>query len=380
MKIVHTADWHLGKKLQNIDLLSDQAEVLQQFINDLRFEKPDVLIIAGDLYDRAVPAKEAVELLNETLQTIVLDLKIPTLAIAGNHDSASRLHFGSSFMEKQGLYLVGKYEHTYEPVIMTDDYGEVHFHLVPFFDPSILKHELEVGEINSFDEAIKIVTEYQTDQFDYQARHVYIGHIFVTPRGEKEENTSDSERILSVGGAEHVSAQHFKKYDYTALGHLHQAHAVGSDYIRYSGSLMKYSQSEEHHEKGYYIINLQAKGQVNIEKRPLHMAKDIRTIKARLADILAMPKSNDYVFIELQDDVPILSPMAKVRAVFPNCMRVTRSTNPLQTPRQSSQESREKMDDLSLFKAFYKEVMQESPREAEVAIFNEVVQAALKSE
>src|SRR5699024_1931520 len=120
MKIIHTADWHLGKKLQNIDLIDDQRIVLQAFIEDLIIEEPDVLIIAGDLYDRAIQSKEAVDLLNETLAMIVLDLKIPTLAIAGNHDSASRLHFGSSFMEKQGLHLVGKYKANYQPVVLYD--------------------------------------------------------------------------------------------------------------------------------------------------------------------------------------------------------------------------------------------------------------------
>src|SRR5690625_1501848 len=159
---------------------------------------------------------------------------------------------------------------------------------------------------------------------DPNARHVYVGHAFVTPYGEEEENTSDSERPLSIGGAEHVSATHFEHFHYTALGHLHRAHYVQHEHIRYAGSPLKYSISEEHHKKGYFVVDMDEHGKTKIEKRLLAPKRDLRTVEAYIDDILKYPMSEDYVLVKLIDETPVLSPMEKVRSVFPNAMHVER--------------------------------------------------------
>ena len=159
MKFFHTADWHLGKLVQGVYMTEDQRHVLQDFIKAIEDEKPDAVIIAGDLYDRAVPPTEAVNLLDEVLETIVLKLKTPVLAIAGNHDSPSRLHFASRMMKANGCHIVGQISKTMEPIVLKDEHGEVHFHLVPYADPSVVRHVFEDEEIRTHNDAMKKITE-----------------------------------------------------------------------------------------------------------------------------------------------------------------------------------------------------------------------------
>src|SRR5690625_1209332 len=223
MKIFHTADWHLGKIVQGVHMTEDQAYILDQFIKIVTEEKPDVIIIAGDLYDRAVPPAEAVHLLDDVLKRIILDLNIPVLAIAGNHDSPSRLDFASQILRDNGLYIVGKVDLAREPVLLHDKFGPVYFHLIPFADPSMVRHIFADESIRTHDLAMKKIIEHiTTNYWDDSARHVFVGHAFVTPYGEEAEKTSDSELTLALGGAEFVNANHFAPFHYTALGHLHR--------------------------------------------------------------------------------------------------------------------------------------------------------------
>ncbi|WP_153721929.1 metallophosphoesterase family protein, partial [Sporosarcina cascadiensis] len=236
MKLFHTADWHLGKLVQGVYMTEDQRYILSALIEEIKIEQPDTVIIAGDLYDRAIPPTEAVNLLNDILQEIVIDLQIPVIAIAGNHDSPSRLHFGSTFMKEQGLHITGELSAELPPVILQDEFGEVHFHLIPYADPSKVRHLFQDDDISSHQQAMEKIIGQVKETMDEDARHVFVGHAFITPHGEKEENTSDAERPLSIGGAEYVSSDLFAPFHYTALGHLHRAHWVGSETIRYSGS------------------------------------------------------------------------------------------------------------------------------------------------
>ncbi len=381
MKFFHTADWHLGKLVQGVYMTEDQQYVLEQFIHDIKEEKPDAVIIAGDLYDRAVPPTEAVQLLNKVLDKIVLDLKTPVIAIAGNHDSPSRLHFGSNIMTEKGFYIVGQLESELQPVILHDEYGEVHFHLVPYCDPSIVRTVLQDNSIKSHDDATNKLVEKITSTLDPQARHVYVGHAFVTPFGEEQENTSESERPLSIGGAEHVNAHHFEAFDYTALGHLHQAHFVHKENIRYAGSPLKYSISEEQHKKGYYIVEMDGEGNTEVTKKLLIPRRDIRTVEAKMEELFTYPINEDYVFVKLIDETLVLSAMEKVRSVFPNAMHVERKYENL-VHMQSATEGkrRDELTDVELFTAFYKEVTGSKTSETTEELFKEVLDELLKLE
>lgn len=379
MKFFHTADWHLGKLVQGIYMTEEQHFVLEQFIDAIKEEQPDAIIIAGDLYDRAVPPTDAVNLLDEVLAKIVLELKTPVLAVAGNHDSPGRLNFGSRLMKMNEIHIAGHVHKNHQATVLNDQFGEVHFHLVPYADPSMVRYEFEDDTIRTHNDAMRAVTENIKATYDSQARHVFVGHAFVTPHGEQEENTSDSERPLSIGGAEHVDASHFEGFHYTALGHLHKAHYVLNDTIRYSGSPLKYSISEEHHKKGFHIVEMDGQGEVSVAKQLFNPRRDMRAVEGTIDEILRHEISEDFVFVTLLDDTPVLFPMEKVRSVYPNAMHVERK-NFSGSLLQSDTGSRRKMDSLSLFHNFYEEVKGEKATAETVDMFKEVLQEFLHEE
>lgn len=379
MKFFHTADWHLGKLVQGVYMTEDQAYVLDQFTEAIEVEKPDAVIIAGDLYDRAVPPTDAVALFDNILKRIVVDLGVPVLAIAGNHDSPGRLEFGSQFMRENGFYIAGQMTKEIEPVKLQDEYGEVHVHLVPFADPSIVKNLYEDESISNHHDAMAKITSVMTEKMDASARHIFVGHAFVTPHGDSEDNTSDSERPIAIGGAEYVAAHLFDPFHYTALGHLHRAHYVRDETIRYAGSPLKYSISEEQHEKGFYIVTMDGEGQTEIEKRVFIPEKDMRTVEGTIDEINAHEPSEDYVFVKLRDKTPVMHPMEKVRAIYPNAMHVERQTffaeSKKETPEMKSQ-----LTDLELFESFYTEMKGEQADDETKALFEKVLHEVMHEE
>lgn len=355
-------------------MTEDQAYVLEQFYEAIEEEQPDAIIIAGDLYDRAVPPTDAVALFDEALKKIVVDLKVPVLAIAGNHDSPGRLQFGSKFMRENGFYIVGQMTKELTPVVLHDEYGEVHFHLVPFADPSIVRNLHGDEEIKNHHDAMEKITATILEQKDENARHVFVGHAFVTPHGESEENTSDSERPIAIGGAEYVSAHLFDDFHYTALGHLHRAHYVRDEKIRYAGSPLKYSISEKQHEKGFYVVTIDGEGKVNVDKRTLIARRDMRTIEATMDEINTHEPNDDYVFVKLLDKTPVMHPMEKVRAIYPNAMHVERKiffSESKQIPTDTK--SRSQLTDIELFEAFYEEMKGEKVDDETRTLFEEVL-------
>ncbi|MCR2804372.1 exonuclease SbcCD subunit D [Paenibacillus soyae] len=379
MKLFHTADWHLGKLVHGVYMTEDQRHVLEQLIQAVRDEKPDAVIIAGDLYDRAVPPTEAVELLDEVLERIVIGLNTPVIAISGNHDSPDRISFGTRMMESRGLYLAGQLRPEAPPVVLRDTYGDVCFHLIPYADPAVVRHLLDDEAIRSHDDAMRAIVQRLEQRMDPKARHVFVGHAFVTPTGEAADNTSESERPLAIGGAEHVSASHFRSFHYTALGHLHQAHYVLNESIRYSGSPLKYSVSEEKHNKGYYVVELGQEGVVSIEKRELKPLRDMRRVEATLEELETHAVNEDYVYVTLVSEHPVLFPMEKVRAVYPNAMHVERISRQRSASAASTENTsggrpneglrRSETDPLELFASFYQEVKEQPLSYEKKALF-----------
>ncbi|MFC5541955.1 MAG: exonuclease SbcCD subunit D [Bacilli bacterium] len=381
MKIFHTADWHLGKLVQGVYMTEDQRYVLNQFLQAIDEEKPDVVVIAGDLYDRALPPVEAVDLLNEMFEEIVLKRKVPVLSIAGNHDSPTRLEFGSSLMKECGLYIVGELDDKLEPIVLQDEYGEVHFHLVPFAEPSTVKNVFQCESIHTYDDAMKTIIGKIEENMDQTKRHVFVGHAFVTPSGEKGENTSDSERPLAIGGSECVNAHYFEPFHYTALGHLHKAHFVLNETIRYPGSPLKYSASEANHQKGFLIVQLDEKGQVSVEKRNFAPRRDLRIIEGSIHEILKHDYCEDYVFVRLTDLTPVVGAMEQIRTVYPNAMHVERKTiQRTENAEENIKVRREQLDDITLFKAFHKEMMGTEPTEEALQLYREVLEELLLDE
>lgn len=380
MKIFHTADWHLGKLVQGVYMTEDQHYILRQFMQAIDEEKPDAIIVAGDLYDRSLPPVEAVNLLNDTLAEIVLEKKIPVLAIAGNHDSAGRLNFGSRLMRESGLHMAGQFTKEHIPVVLSDEYGEVHFHLVPFAEPAAVRTILADDTIQSHQDAMQKIIEHIEETMDVSKRNIFIGHAFVTKYGKEEENTSDSERPLSIGGSECVDAALFEHFNYTALGHLHKAHFVLNETIRYAGSPLKYSLSEHLHEKGFLIVELDAEGQVTVEKRKLMPRRNLRVVEGLMDELLQLPPSDDYVFVRLMDETPVSSPMERIRTVFPNALHIERKAAQSDLSHEIQAIETEKVEDIDLFRAFYGEMIGEQPDSETERLFTDMLQELLDEE
>ncbi|MFD2117103.1 exonuclease SbcCD subunit D [Paenibacillus yanchengensis] len=387
MKFFHTADWHLGKLVQGVHMTEDQRYILWQLAQEIEEERPDVVIIAGDIYDRAVPPVEAIELLNEWLEHVILSLQIPVIAISGNHDSPDRLQFGSKLMQQRGLYLIGQLQQKIVPIIIQDAYGEVHIHPVPFADPAFVRTLYSDDSIVSYDDAMRVMIEQMKPKLHQDARHILVNHSFVTPSGRAEPNTSDAERPLTLGGAEYVNADHFQPFHYVALGHLHQAHYVSQPHIRYAGSPLKYSISEQHHQKGYYIVEMDAAGECQVEKRELTPMRDMRAITVTLEQLQEQPRSDDYMYVTLLSDSPILFPMEKARQVFPNTLHVERrilSAREMDADGQERQDEqrvwRKNVDPVSLFAAFYEEVNEIKLSDSKRQLFADTYHALLQKE
>lgn len=315
MRFIHTSDWHLGKSLKGQSLLDDQAHILNEILKAIDDQKADALIIAGDIYDRSVPPAEAVELLNEVLLKVV-ERKVPILCIAGNHDGAKRLNFGSRLFERSQFYLRTLIRADDEPIIFNDQHGEIYFSLLPYFEPALIRDAFSIEENISFDEAGRIYIDNARSKIPRGTRSIAISHAFITG-GER----SDSE-TQNVGGADNVNAAHFDGYNYVALGHLHKPQAMGSNVIRYSGSPLKYSFDEWQHHKGLLSVEVGAKGEAYIDFLPLTPKHDLLVIEDSIDNILRLPPTNDYVAVRLLDRTNVMSVREKLEPQFPNLLSI----------------------------------------------------------
>lgn len=323
MRFLHTSDWHLGRIFHGTHLTEDQAHLLEQFLDLIRDSKPQAVVIAGDIYDRAVPPTEAVELLNETLSRIIIDYQTPVILIAGNHDSPERLGFGNQLLARQGLHVFGPLTGKPRTIILEDEYGPVHFVPLTYAEPSMVRERLQEPEALDHEHALNIMIHHALNQIPESARKVAIAHAFLSGGA-----VTDSERPLSVGGSGMVSADLFKPFNYTALGHLHHSQKVGNDSIRYPGSLFKYSFSEANQTKGINLVELNAEGEAHIESIALSPRRDVRILRGYFKEILehadTLGNSEDYLQIVLKDTDPILDPIGQLRKVFPNVLAIER--------------------------------------------------------
>ena len=356
MRILHTSDWHIGRQFHNTSLLEDQRVVLDQIVEIAESEVVDVVIIAGDVYDRAVPPASAVSLVDKTLNHLCNILKIPVIMIAGNHDGPERLSFGSRQLSQGNLHITGPLTSKVETVVLNDEHGEVVFYPIPYADPATVRHvfsEDDANTLRTHDQCMaRIIQEIPEHK---KQRSVAISHCFLAGG-----DACESERPLSVGGAEHVSSTHFKSFNYTALGHLHSQQKRTEDTIRYSGSILKYSFSEEHHKKSITLVDMDEKGGCEIKQIELKALHDMRSISGAFDEILANAKSDpnneDYLMVDITDKHAILDPMGKLRAVYPNVLHLERSGLMSSGKQKLAHRDLLKKGELSMFKDFFKQV------------------------
>lgn len=370
MRFLHTSDWHLGRIFHGLHLLEDQRAALDQIITLARDCKVDALLVAGDIYDRAVPPTEAVNLLDETLRRLVVDLKLPVILIAGNHDNPDRLNFGRTLFATRQLYIVGPVAADTPPIVLEDATGPVYFAPLPYCEP-LTATELSGDKKSTHEAALQWQVDRMLRQIPEGARKVALAHVFLTGA----RTTPDSERPLAAGGATTVSIDCFKGFNYTALGHLH-ACQNNSPIVRYSGSLLKYSFAEASQKKAVHIVDLAGDGSVSVETIPLTAPHELAVLKGSFQDLLENPRTehiSDYLQIVLTDPTPVLDAKHRLEQVYPQILQL--GYERLQ-PRETEERETARRKGLStddLFQAFFREVQGRDLTEAEKALFHQVV-------
>lgn len=353
MKFIHTSDWHIGRQFHNTSLLEDQRHVLEQLVSYIDSEAIDALVIAGDIYDRAIPPAAAVELLDDLLHRVCTEMQVPVIIIPGNHDSASRLSFGSRQLSQAGLHILGDLNKVTEPVIISHSDGDVAFYGVPYNDPETVRSLFGI-EASTYDEAhTYLVDKISAIKSEHQV-NILISHCFID--GAEE---SDSERPLSIGGSDRVSYQPCTPFDYVALGHLHSPQYKGEEHIRYSGSLMKYSFSEQHQKKGVTLVEVNAEGLQSTKHLPLSPLRDMRIIEGELNDLIEQggvdPNNDDYLLVRMTDRSAILDPMNKLRDVYPNVLQLEKPGIMITGDKVMDREKL-KLGELEMFRDFFFQV------------------------
>ena len=320
MRFMHLADLHIGKKVNEFSMLEDQRYILEQVFHLAKEQKLDGILIAGDIYDKTIPSVEAVSLF-DTFLTRLSQEGFPVYMISGNHDSAERLSFGASLMRKSNVYVASEYKGCVEKVSVQDAYGVIDIYMLPFIKPAYVRAVFrdEAEEIRTYQDAVAYTMG--KVELDKKRRNVLLAHQFVTGAV-----TCDSEEH-SVGGLDQISTDCFEGFDYVALGHLHGAQTVGSDTVRYAGTLLKYSFSEVNHKKGVTIIELKEKGNVTVETYPLKPRHDMRRLRGSYEELTNRlnyvgTDTEDYVQITLTDEEDIYDAVGKLRAIYPNLMKL----------------------------------------------------------
>lgn len=397
MKIIHTGDWHIGKIVNEFSMIEDQRYILNSLVDLIKKEKPDVLVIAGDIYDRSIPPVEAVELLNNVFSKILIENKVKIIAISGNHDSGERVAFGSEILEKEGLYIAGIIEDEIKRVTLKDEFGEINFYLIPYVDPAVVRRKYENMDIKNHNDAMALHVKQIEKNMDKNARNILVAHGYVTLKREEaiegagedkyklaEIEISDSERPLSIGGTDLIDGRIFKNFDYVALGHLHGRQKIGRDTIRYSGSLLKYSFSEINHKKGVTIVDFKEDKEPIIRQEELIPIRNMRSLKGPIEDLIKAGREDkynkkDYIQAILTDEGELMDPIGKLRGVYPNIMLLKRGDRlNIKESETSAAKGYKSKSELELFKEFYNRIGTGEFLENKEAMIRDIIDQVLK--
>ncbi len=391
MKLFHLSDLHLGKRVNEFSMLEDQKYILKQILQRIDKEQPDVIILAGDIYDKPVPPSEAVELFDEFLFELS-QRGIETFIISGNHDSAERLAFGGRLMEGSGIHLSPVYDAKITPIRLSDKWGAVDVFLLPFVKPAHVRRFCEEDEeIKTYTDAIR--TAIARMDVDPEHRNILVTHQFVTGalRSDSEETA------LNVGGTDNVDAAVFEAFDYVALGHIHRPQNMGGGVrqseagdapdsaeptttlplIRYCGTPLKYSFSEANHEKSITVVDLGEKGSMDIRTIPLKPLRDMVELRGTYDELTAKSfyentsYPSDYVHITLTDEDDIPEAMGRLRVIYPYLMKLDYDNRRTRTSTEiQGASAMEEKTPRQLFAEFY-EMQNNAPLSGEQEAFLE---------
>lgn len=351
MKLIHLSDIHLGKRVNEFSMLEDQAHILKKILAVVDEEKPDGVLIAGDVYDKSVPSTEAVQLFDDFLVRLA-EHKLPVFIISGNHDSPERLSFANRLIDAVGIHLAPVYNGVVEPITLSDEYGPVNVYMLPFIKPAHVRGFFPDTEIAGYSDAVAAAIGRMN--IDKTQRNVLITHQFVTGA-----QRSDSEE-LSVGGTDNIGAEVFCDFDYVALGHIHGPQNMDSGRIRYCGSPLKYSFSEAAQQKSVTVAELKEKGTLEIHTVPLIPRRDMVELKGSYQQLTLREfyenttYQEDYTHITLTDEEDIPDAVAKLRAVYHNLMKLDYdNTRTRHSAAISGAENVETRSPIDLFAEFY---------------------------
>ena len=412
MRFLHTADWHLGRIFYGQYLTDDQAHVLEhQFFTILKEEKIDGILLAGDVFDRAVPPVEAIELWDSIITRLAMDYKVPLFVVSGNHDGAERLEVGRSMLSRSGIHIWGSPHHALQPFEFEGSDGKVAICPMPFSEPRRIGDALGLSSsestpvdidmaddslfsyvdaskqesestfnLHNYDQMYQAWSDYLYKQLPKRMRSIAISHAFVMG-GE----VGGSERTLSVGGSEQVSPHVFKNFHYTALGHLHGPQRMGADHIRYSGSPLKYSFDEHGQKKSFTIIDMDTKGKVDISTIPVEAKRDVVILEGHFEDLLNNKElqtkhKDDYVQARLLDTMPIMDGMAKLRQVYHRCMTIELAGRIATPVADIGDAVFKELNERQLFNQFAEIVWKEPLTEAEQSYIDSVWDRIIKED
>jgi exonuclease SbcD len=363
MKLFHLSDLHIGLKLFNRDLYEDQSYILGQVIEIATREQPDAIMIAGDIYDKAIPSAEAVEIFDLFISRLTQAVpNAEIMLISGNHDSAPRVNVFRNILQRQKIHMIGMPpqlpEEQIEKVVLQDEYGNVNFYLLPFVKPSMIKPIVgsdENGNNLSYNDAIhKLI---QREQIDSNARNVLVSHQFYLPASTEPNSVErmDSE-VRTVGNIDAVKADILERFDYAALGHIHKPMKVGSEFSRYCGTPLACSVSEAGQKKGVIMVSLEEKGKVKTDVLPLIPLRQVRVITGTLQEVL-MQSCGDYVTVILTDkvDFDVFDMQDKIRYAFPNLLEIRRESL-RKADYTIAYSADEEMDAFALCKSFLRDL------------------------
>lgn len=377
MKFAHLADLHLGISLNHIRMVEEQTYILDQIISILKEEKPDGLLIAGDVFDKAVPSAEAVVMLDHFLFQLA-EMHMETFMIAGNHDSGDRLSYAGSLLEKQGIHITGNYTGKIVGHTMQDAYGEVCVWTLPFIRPSYVNRYLENDMVEDYTQAVQKAVA--SREIDESRRNVILSHQFVT--GASVE--PDGSEQLMVGGLDQVSASAYEKFDYAALGHIHSFQKVKGGEIYYSGTPLKYSFSEENDVKAVQFVELKEKGNVTTYRRELKPLHEMRTVKGKYADLLLQaqqdPRPDDFIRVILTDEEEIDQAVRHLRNVWPNVLRLDYDNARTKVLQEEMPEIDDTKTPLEVCAEFYQSRHHTSWSDAQQALMQQLIEKIWEGE
>lgn len=411
MRFLHTADWHLGRIFYGQYLTDDQAHVLEhQFFTILKEEKIDGILLAGDVFDRAVPPIEVIELWDSIITRLAMDYKVPLFVVSGNHDGAERLEVGRSMLSRSGIHIWGSPHHALQPFEFESSDGKVAICPMPFSEPRRIGDALglsaseskpvdteaedslfsyvesdeqeseSVFNLHNYDQMYQAWSDCLYKQVPKGMPSIAISHAFVMG-GE----VGGSERTLSVGGSEQVSPHVFKNFHYTALGHLHGPQRMGADHIRYSGSPLKYSFDEQGQKKSFTIIDMDSKRNIDISTIPVEAKRDVVILEGHFEDLLnnkefQIKHKDDYVQARLLDTMPIMDGMAKLRQVYHRCMTIELAGRIVTPVADMGDVVFKELNERQLFNQFAEIVWKEPLTEAEQSYIDSVWDRIIKED